>query len=58
MTSLLIDQVRNVDPALLKGKGPTERVRIRRQLKTLALLTQQQQAQGYRAPGQKGKGNA
>ncbi|WP_157970130.1 hypothetical protein [Pelagibacterium sediminicola] len=55
MTALLIDQVRNVDPALLKGKGPTERVRIRRQIKTLALLTQQQQAKGYRARVQKGK---
>lgn len=56
MTGLLIDQVRNVDPALMKGKGPAERVRIRRQLKMIALLTQQQQAQGYRARAQKGRG--
>lgn len=55
MSSLLIDQVRNVDPDLMKGKGPTERSRIRRKLKMLAVLTREQQAMGYRARSQKGK---
>ena len=49
MTSLLIDQVRNVDPALMRGKGPTARMPTRRKIKLHAVLIAQQQAQGYRS---------
>ena len=58
MTALLIDQVRNVDPALMKGKGPTARMQTRKAIRTTVRLGAEMQAQGYRAPVQKGKGNA
>ena len=58
MTGLLIDQVRNVNPALMKGKGPTARMQTRKKIKVNVRLGAEMQAQGYRARVQKGKGNA